>query len=75
MPFKYEEEVRFLIKTNKVKGNFKSYNIKISKIIEEVRLDPHMGKYQEIALKEYLKKFSIKVTKSQLFSGKKIIIN
>jgi len=75
IPFKYEEEVRFLVKSNKTKGNFKSYKINISDIIEEIRLDPRMGKYQELALKEYLKKFQIKVTKSQLFSEKKININ
>ena len=74
IPFKYEEEIRFLVKGNKTKGNFKSYKISINEIIEEIRLDPRMGKYQELALKEYLKKFRIKVTKSQLFSDKKINI-
>jgi hypothetical protein len=75
MPFQYEEEVRVLIKSAPTEDRLKRYNGTIKDIIKEIRLDPRMNRPEESALKDYIKKFEIKVTKSQLFTEKKIIIN
>lgn len=75
MPFQYEEEVRILINSEPNKDKLKRYKCSISDFIKEIRLDPRMTKSEETALKNYIKQFGIKVTKSQLFTEKKIVIN
>lgn len=75
MPFQYEEEVRILINSKPNEDRLKRYKCSISDFIKEIRLDPRMTKPEETALKNYIKQFGIKVTKSQLFTEKKIVIN
>ncbi len=72
-PFEYENEMRLLIKSNPTINGLKKIKIDNSNLIEEIRLDPNMGKSEEKAWKDYLKTFKIKVTKSQLFTEKKIL--
>ena len=72
-PFEYEEEIRLLIKSKKTKTGLKKIKVSNSDIIKEIRLDPRMGKSETIAWKSYLKSFNIEVTKSQLFTDKKIL--
>jgi hypothetical protein len=74
MPFQYEDEVRILIKSNASNKGIKKYKSTIKNIVMEIRLDPRMNKPEELAMKFYIKTFSIKVTKSQLFTDKKIVI-
>lgn len=73
-PFEYEDEIRFLIKSSPTKGNLKKIKVNNTEIIKEIRLDPRMGISEERAWKDYLNNsFKIKVTKSQLFTDKKIL--
>lgn len=74
MPFKYEEEIRILIKGQENPQGLRKYKIDIRGIIEEIRLDPRISKPEELAWKDYLKKFDIKTTKSQFFIKKNILL-
>jgi len=72
-PFEYENEVRLLIKSKPTKNGLKRIKIKDHSFIKEIKLDPRMGKNEETAWKEHLKKRNFEVTKSHLFKEKKII--
>lgn len=72
-PFEYENEVRLLIKSNPTENGLKRFRLKDNSFIKEIRLDPRMGKSEETAWKRYLQGYNLKVTKSQLFTEKKII--
>lgn len=73
-PFKYEEEVRVMIHSTKLKEGIKKLDIEPSKVINSIRLDPRMSSEEAIVYKDYLKKFSIELTKSQLFTKRAIKI-
>jgi len=72
-PFEYEDEIRLLIQSSSTKEKLKMISNNNTETLKEVRLDPRMGKNEAKAWKEYLKQFGIKVTKSQLFTDKKIL--
>lgn len=73
-PFEYEREVRILIESSRRLDNLKRLNAKMPQIVNELRLDPNMKRYEEMAWKIYLKnRYNVKVTKSQLFIEKTIL--
>lgn len=73
-PFKYEEEIRLMLHCNKVKDGIKQFDVNASHILKSIRLDPRMSTEEAIVLKEYIGKFNIEVTKSQLFTKRSIKI-
>jgi hypothetical protein len=73
-PFEYEKEVRIIIESNRIKEGIRKVNIELKDFISSIYLDPRIKTNEEIAFKEYLRHFGIKVTKSQLFQERKITI-
>jgi hypothetical protein len=73
-PFKYEDEIRIMLHCQKVKDGVKKIDVDAPKIIKSIRLDPRMSIEEAIVLKEYIGKFGIEVTKSQLFTKRSIKI-
>jgi hypothetical protein len=74
LPFKYENELRVVIQGSANEEKIKHIEINCLETIDQIYLDPRMGKYETIALKEYLKQFKIPVKKSQLLKERLIEI-
>jgi len=74
MPFEYEKEVRIIIESKSIKEGIKRVNIDLKEVIQGIYLDPRIKTNEEKTFKEYLKQYGIKVTKSQLFQEKNIVI-
>ncbi len=74
MPFEYEKEVRIIIESSRIKEGIRRVSINLKGLIHDIYLDPRIKSNEEKAFKEYLKQFGIKVTKSQLFQERKIVI-
>lgn len=73
-PFKYEDEIRIMLHCRKVKDGVKKFAVEAPRIVKSIRLDPRMSTEEAIVLKEYIQKFNIEVTKSQLFTKRSIRI-
>ena len=72
-PYEYENEYRVLIYSRSTKKNLKRIKVDRS-LIKEIRIDPRMGKYEALFLKNYIKDtYNINVTQSRLFKSKKIL--
>jgi hypothetical protein len=74
MPFEYEKEVRIIIESKSIKKGIRRVNIDLKDLIHGIYLDPRIKTNEEIAFKKYLESFGVKVTKSQLFQEKNIVI-
>lgn len=73
-PFKYEEESRIIVQSNPNESGVRKLSINLKDIIKDIYLDPRLGKYEELAWKNYLSQFNIPVKKSLLFIEKNIKI-
>jgi hypothetical protein len=74
MPFEYEKEVRIIIESKSIKEGIRRVNIDLKELIHGIYLDPRIKTNEEIAFKKYLKSSGVKVTKSQLFQERNIVI-
>lgn len=73
-PFKYEDEIRVMLHCQKVKEGVKKLAVHAPTIVKSIRLDPRMSSEEAIVLKEYIQRFGVEATKSQLFSKRSIRI-
>jgi hypothetical protein len=73
-PFEYENEVRIIIESKKLKDGIRRVNIELTSLISDVYLDPRIKPNEEKVFKEYLKPYNLKVRHSKLFQHKNIKI-